>query len=99
MICTNIIIRIKKNNDDPFDFIKFLEECGYHYFIFYTNVGDYLISCTADEKDILAELIHYFSGRKLELFADVCAFPLSDKNLFDLCKNQEIEHFRKARNY
>lgn len=90
---------IKKNNDDPFSFIEFLQESGYHYFIFYTNIGEHLISCTADEKETLSQLIHYFSGRNLDLFADVCAFSLSDKNLFDLCKDQEINHFRKVRNY
>ena len=90
---------IKKNNDDAFDFIKFLEICGYRYFIFYTNIGDYLASCTSDQKDLLAELIHYFSGRKLDIFADVCAFTESDKHLFESIVEQEIRHFRRVRNY
>jgi FkbM family methyltransferase len=90
---------IKKNNDDAFDFIKFLEDCGYYYFIFYTNIGDYMVSCNAEQKDTINELIHYFSGRNLDLFADVCAFTADDRDIFELCKNKEIEHFRKIRRY
>ncbi len=90
---------IKKNNDDALEFINFLTECNYQYFIFYVNNGDYLLSCSANEKETIKQLVDYFSGRNLELFADVCAFSSDDKHLFDLCKNNEIEHFKKARNY
>ena len=90
---------IRKNNDDAFDFIKFLEECGYHYFIFYVNIGDYLVSCTSDQKELLAQLIHYFSGRKLDLFADVCAFTSNDKQIFENIAQKEVNHFRQVRNY
>jgi FkbM family methyltransferase len=90
---------IKKNNDDAFDFMKFLVECGYYYFIFYTNIGDYLISCNADQTEILAELIGYFSGRKLDLFADVCALVQSDKSLFDKIVEGELKHFKDSRKY
>ena len=90
---------IKKNNDDAFEFIKFLEECGYHYFIFYVNIGDYLVSCTSEQKELLSQLIHYFSGRKLDLFADVCAFTESDKRIFENIVEKEVNHFRQVRNY
>jgi len=90
---------IRKNNDDAFEFIGFLENHGYRYFIFYTNIGDYLVSCTSGQKDVLAQLIHYFSGRKLDLFADVCAFSGDDKVLFESITEQEIKHFRQIRNY
>ncbi len=90
---------IKRNNDDALDFINFLEQCGYQYFIFYVNNGDYLISCTANEKETIQQLVAYFSGRKLDIFADICAFSLADKDLFELCKTNEMEHFRQARNF
>ncbi len=90
---------IKKNNDDAFDFISFLEAHGYHYFIFYVNIGDYLVSCSSDQKDLLNQIIHYFSGRKLDLFADVCAFTDEDKHIFEHITTQEILHFRQVRNY
>ncbi len=90
---------IKNNGDDAFSFMNFLEECGYKYFIFYTNVGDYLVSLTADDKKVINELIHYFSGRKLDLYADVCAFTGKDEALFETISRKEIEHFRQFRNY
>ncbi len=90
---------IKKNNDDAFDFIKFLEESGYHYFIFYVNIGDYLVSCTSEQKELLSQLINYFSGRKLDIFADVCAFTTEDKQIFENIVEKEVSHFRQVRNY
>ena len=90
---------IKRNNDDAFEFMTFLEDHGYRYFIFYVNIGDYLVSCMSDQKEILAQLIHYFSGRKLDLFADVCAFTEDDRTLFEEITDQEIRHYRQIRNY
>jgi len=90
---------IKKNNDDAFKFMEFLQDCGYHYFIFYVNTGDYLVSCTSDDQDILTQLIHYFSGRNLELFADICAFTDVDKPTYEEFVRQEITYFRQRRNY
>jgi FkbM family methyltransferase len=90
---------IKKNNDDAFDFMNFLQETGYYYFIFYVNTGDYLLSCNAGQKDTIEQLIHYFSGRQLDLFADVCAFSIDDKHLFELCEKDEIAHFKQVRKY
>ena len=90
---------IKRNGDDAFSFIEFLENCGYKYFIFYTNVGDYMLSCSSSDKSILQEMIHYFSGRKLDLFADLCAFAEKDKKDFEQVTTDELIHFRKVRNY
>jgi len=90
---------IKRNNDDAFDFFKFLQQNGYTYFMFYSNIGDYMLSCSGDDPDILNELIHYFSGRKLDLFADVCAFTADDQKLFEICRNNEVAYFKKARQY
>ena len=90
---------ISKNNDDPFLFIDYLKNCGYYYIIFYVNNGDYLLSCTIDEREIIDQLIHYFSGREIATFADICAFSKDDKSLFDICVAEEIKHFKKARRY
>jgi FkbM family methyltransferase len=88
-----------KNNDDPFSLFAYLKGCGYTYFIFYMNNGDYLLSCTVDDTHLLDELVHFFSGRNIDVFADICAFSSKDKDLFDTCVQQEIVHFKKARNY
>jgi len=90
---------ITKNNDDPFDFITYLKTCGYFYFIFYMNNGDYLLSCTIEQRDIIDQLIHFFSGRDIAIFTDICAFSADDKAFFEYCSKEEIQHFKKARNY
>lgn len=89
----------KKNNDDPFRLIAYLKQCGYKYLIFYMNNGDYLLSCTVNDERMTNELIHYFSGRNIELYADICAFPESDKELFENFTAQEIDFFKKLRSY
>lgn len=88
-----------KNNDDSFGFMNFLPSLGYEYFIFYMNNGDYLLSCTSQDSRIMTELVHYFSGRDVTIFADICAFTAQDKNIFDYTVENEIAHFRKQRNY
>ncbi|MBA3827804.1 MAG: FkbM family methyltransferase [Taibaiella sp.] len=90
---------IKMNNDDPFSFIEYLKDCGYYYFIFYVNNGDFLISCSIEEPEIIDQVIHYFSGRYIETFTDICAFTKTDEKLYNYSVAQEIAHFKKARNY
>lgn len=90
---------IKRNNDDAFSFMDYLQDCGYRYFIFYTNVGDYMLSCTSSDKSIIQDIIHYFSGRNLDLFADLCAFAEKDKRFFEEISATELLHYRKVRNY
>ncbi len=90
---------IRKTGDDPFRFFDFLMEAGYAYFMFYSNIGDYLLSSTAENKTIITDLIHYYSGRNIEIFMDVCAFTEEDKNLYEKCRASEIEYFQKARHY
>ena len=90
---------VTKNNDDPFSFIPYLRSCGYSYLIFYMNNGDYLLSCNIDQTDIIDQLIHYFSGRNIAVFTDICAFSSDDKSLYDLSVKEEVGHFKKARNY
>jgi len=76
---------IKNNGDDAFSFITYLKNCGYYYFIFYMSNGDYLVSCSIEQEDIIMQLVHYFSGRKVTLYADVCAFTASDKAIYETC--------------
>jgi FkbM family methyltransferase len=89
----------KKNNDDPFTLIPFLKDCGYGYLMFYMSNGDFLLSCEIGETELINQVIHYFSGRNVELYTDICAFPASDKDLFTPITKEEIAFFRKVRNY
>ena len=90
---------ITNNNDNPFDFILYLKACGYRYLMFYVNTGDFLFSCDIEQKEIISQVIHYFSGRKIDSFADICAFSEADQNIYEFSVKEEIAHFKKARNY
>lgn len=90
---------ISKNGDDPFQFIDYLRICGYEHLIFYVNNGDYLLSCNINEKDTVNQLIHYFSGRNIAMFTDICAFFPEDKAIFEFAVQEEIKYFQKARKY
>lgn len=85
--------------DDPFFLRVFLKECGYRYLMFYMSNGEYLLSCNIEQEEIITELIHYFSGRNVLLYADICAFAEKDKGIFDFAVKEEIKHFRTARKY
>ncbi len=88
-----------QQNDDPFSFIPYLKECGYQYLVFYMSNGDYLLSSDINDEKTITELVHYFSGRKVELYTDICAFSGEDKDIFDITREREVQFFRKARNY
>jgi FkbM family methyltransferase len=90
---------IRSNHDDPFSFIDYLKGTGYKFLIFYTNIGDYLFGCSIDEKEIIDQLIHYYSGRRVEMFLDICAFQAVDETLFRKTMEKEVEHFQQVRKY
>ncbi len=86
-------------NDDPFSIVPYLKECGYEYIIFYMSNGEYLLSCTLSDDKLVNEMVHFFSGRKVELYTDICAFSKKDKDIYDLAVAEEVAFFRRARNY
>jgi FkbM family methyltransferase len=90
---------IRANGDDPFDFMEYLRSVGYQYFMCYTNVGDYLLSCTSAERTVMDDLIHYYSGRNIEVFMDICAFTEPDKAFFEKTRTAELTHYRQTRHY
>jgi len=88
-----------KVNDDPFTITEFLKECGYRYLMFYMSNGDFLLSCDIFQESIIKELIHYFSGRNILLYTDICAYSENDKEIFEFTVAEEIKHYKKARAY
>ncbi len=90
---------IAQNNDDPFTLLPYLKNCGYQHLVFFMNNGDYLLSCDIDDKALTDQLIQYFSGRNVELFVDICAFPGADKDIFDTCVREELKHFKEVRKF
>jgi FkbM family methyltransferase len=88
------------NNEDPFALLPYLQTCGYRYFMFYMSNGDFLTGCDIEQdRTIIDQLIHYYSGRNVTLYTDVCAFTADDKAVFDYSVTQELQHYRAARHY
>ena len=90
---------ISKNGDDAYSFLQFLIGKDYQHFIFYTNTGDFLASCDAKDARMLQQLVHYFSGRNMLSYADVCAFTVADKDLYLESCEKEILYFKDRRGY
>jgi FkbM family methyltransferase len=85
--------------DNPFEFFDFVISLGYRYFVFYMNTGDFLLACRSEDNNIIQDLIHYFSGRNLSIFTDICAFSEKDRSIFDYVVEREVEYFRNKRKY
>lgn len=88
-----------KNGDDPFTFFTYMRGIGYQYAIFYMSNGEYLLSCDLSDERLVNEMIHFFSGRNIELYTDVCLLPAGDKELFRAICKIEIAFFKTARHY
>lgn len=90
---------ISNNNDDPFSLFPYLKSCGYQYIMVYMSNGDFLLSCSLEDETIANQIVHYVSGRNLELYVDICAFSVNDKEIYELCVKEEVQFFKKARKY
>jgi FkbM family methyltransferase len=69
-----------------------LVSSGYQSFLFYTNLGDYLLSCDGLDAPLIEDLFHFFSTRNGEQprYMDVCAIPGHDRDLFTRLRALEL---------
>jgi FkbM family methyltransferase len=69
-----------------------LVNSGYQSFLFYTNLGDYLLSCDGLNSALIEDLFHFFSTRNGEqpTYMDVCAIPGHDRDLFARLRALEL---------
>jgi hypothetical protein len=69
-----------------------LVNSGYRFFLFYTNLGDYLVSCDGLNAALIEDLFHFFSTRNGEqpTYMDVCAIPGHDRDLFEQLRAIEL---------
>jgi FkbM family methyltransferase len=86
----------KENSINVFDL---LSEAGYSRAVFYENTGDYLLTTQLRDKELLADLHYYFSGRNMNRYCDIAVFPVEDDNLADKLRDIEIHYFSQIRNY
>ena len=88
-----------KSKDDGLSVFDLLLKAGYSTALFYENTGDYLLTTELDNKNLIADLHYYFSGRKTELYCDIAVFHKEDSDLANRLREIEIKYFSYIRNY
>lgn len=78
--------------DSQYDIFQFLALNNYSYFIFYSGDGNYLISCTIDELNIISKEMHFYLSLS-DRFGDITAFHSEDSELFNYSVSEEKRFF------
>lgn len=81
------------NGDDGLSIFNILNELGYDKLIIYHNTGEFLISLSVKETTSLKELNLFYSGRKSEIYMDICVFHSDDNDIVEKIRLLELEHF------
>jgi FkbM family methyltransferase len=87
----------KRYGDDGFSVFDAFRRAGYSDLLVYENNGDLLISLGLDQETQLGELHDFYSGRRGERYADICAFHREDSGIFEAVRDSEIEFFKRLR--
>lgn len=90
---------LEQQQEDGLSIFTFLHSLNYYAAIIYTNVGEYLLSTELDNLHLLQELHLYYSGRKSEIYCDICVFHVEDQDLFKATVNQEIDFFKHLKSH
>ena len=88
-----------KSEDDALGVFDLLLKAGYSAAVFYENTGDYILTANLANKDLIADLHYYFSGRRTERYCDVAVFHSEDNDLAYKLREKEIQYFSNIRNY
>lgn len=87
----------ERYGDDCFSVFDMLKSIGYEKIMIYDNYGDYILTATIDNKDLLEDIHQYYSGRASKRYADICAFHEEDSDLVKTIKSSEVNFFHCAR--
>ncbi|OJW78852.1 FkbM family methyltransferase [Spirosoma sp. 48-14] len=90
---------LSKQNDDSISIFSNLLDMGYKNVLIYENDGDYVLSAELTNKSLLEDITHFYSGRLSKKYCDICAFHEEDNDLFLQIRSDEINFFKKFRNY
>jgi len=74
-----------------------LLSCGYGYFLFYANTGEYLTSCDKSSLSVAEDLFHFFANRNGHppQYMDICALAKADQDVFLAIRNGELSQYGK----
>jgi FkbM family methyltransferase len=76
-----------------------LAHAGYEQLAVYTNTGDYLTTLSLEDRDVLSDLVLFFSGRMSSQYADLCAFHKVDEDLAKALREQERLNAQQLRGF
>jgi FkbM family methyltransferase len=82
-----------KGRDEHADIFHFLLSNQYYYFIFYDGAGNYLISCTENELNLVSKEMHFYFTSGYKSYGDVVVFRKNDRQLFEYSVNQEKKFY------
>jgi FkbM family methyltransferase len=88
-----------KPKDDALGVFDLLLKAGYGAVVFYENTGDYLLTTDLSNKNLIADLHYYFSGRKMGRYCDIAVFHNEDSDLVNKLREREIQYFSNIRSY
>jgi FkbM family methyltransferase len=76
-----------------------LANAGYAQLTVYTNTGEYLTTVSLQNRNILSDLISFFSGRTSSQYADLCAFSEVDTDLAETLREHELLNAQQLRGF
>lgn len=88
---------LSQQNDDGLSIFDELSKVGYQNLLIYENNGELLISADINNKLLLQEIHHFYSGRKSFRYCDICLFHNDDSDLFSVVRQSELSFFEQSR--
>ena len=88
---------LKNIKDDGLSVFDDLYKIGYRKMIVYENTGEYLLSTELNQKQIIEDIHHFYSGRDGGRYCDICVFHSNDSELADSIRGEEIKFFDNYR--
>jgi FkbM family methyltransferase len=84
--------------DDGLSVFSSLKEIGYEKLLIYDNTGVFKILLNIHDVKALMELHQYYTGRKSEMYMDICVFHHDDNELADTIRESEVNFFMNLKN-
>lgn len=88
---------LAQQNDDGLSIFSTLSSTGYSKALIYDNNGELLLSASLDNRMLLEDITHYYTGRKGLQYCDICAFHKDDDELFEKIRKLEMLFFEQSR--
>lgn len=88
---------LSQQNEDGLSIFDTLISVGYKKLLVYENNGELMLSVNLNDKYLLEDINHFYTGRKGLRYCDICAFHEEDYDLFEIVRKSETQFFEKIR--